>query len=243
MEQKHPHCQKPGHSQLKMIVTGLVLIAAGALWLMKNMDMLSEEAIHVIFSWQMLLISIGFISLFGQSGKVGGIIMMLIGGYFLTKHVPGMPQEFHQLFWPVVLITGGIAMVVFMIFRRRPHNISSGSVGLNDDFLDENTVFGGIERTVFSNSFKGGRLSQVFGGSKINLMNATLDPDYDNVIDVSCVFGGTNLIVPADWHVISKVNAVFGGVTDKRSSSRVDESKKITLKGTVVFGGIEIKTY
>ncbi|MFH0894025.1 MAG: DUF5668 domain-containing protein [Bacteroidota bacterium] len=242
MEANHYHCTK-GSSKGKIIIIGLVLISAGALWLMKNMGMLSEEAIHIIFSWKMILITIGFISLFGHNGKVGGVIMMLIGGYFLTKSLPGVPQEFHQLFWPVVLIAAGIIVIIFLFFRARPSSISSGSVGVSDDYLEEMTVFGGIERTVYSKNFKGGKLSQVFGGSKLNLMNATLDPNNDNVIDLTCVFGGSTIIVPPDWHIKVKVNSIFGGFVDKRSQQSVDDSKSITIRGSIIFGGGEIKTY
>jgi hypothetical protein len=69
------------------------------------------------------------------------------------------------------------------------------------------------------------------------------------VLDLTQIFGGTKLIVPHHWKVQSKdLVAVFGGVEDKRpmlgSTSPTDENSKVlVLKGTCIFGGIDIKSY
>ena len=65
-------------------------------------------------------------------------------------------------------------------------------------------------------------------------------------IDVTQVFGGTKLIVPANWHIKSELVAIAGGVEDKRhQASPEDESpnKTLILRGTCIFGGIDIKSY
>ena len=65
------------------------------------------------------------------------------------------------------------------------------------------------------------------------------------VIDVTMMFGGTTLVIPADWKVRSEVVCIFGGIDEKRSmihpSMQMD--KVLILKGTVIFGGIDIKSY
>ncbi|MGV3538590.1 MAG: hypothetical protein ACO1OQ_02200, partial [Rufibacter sp.] len=65
------------------------------------------------------------------------------------------------------------------------------------------------------------------------------------VLEVTQIFGGTSLIVPANWRVRSEVAAVFGGVDEKRSFAVAakDSDKLLVLKGTLLFGGIEIKSY
>ncbi len=81
------------------------------------------------------------------------------------------------------------------------------------------------------------------GGAEINLMQADLQ--HNIVLEVNNVFGGTKLIVPSNWDVKNEVSAVFGGIEDKRSinTSVPDQDKILILKGTCVFGGIEVSNY
>jgi len=80
----------------------------------------------------------------------------------------------------------------------------------------------------------------VFGGSKIDLTNATLSSN-TNEIEIVVVFGGTELIVPSDWNIRIEVFNIFGGFSDKTSPSQVDLNKTLIIKGVAVFGGGEIK--
>jgi predicted membrane protein len=81
------------------------------------------------------------------------------------------------------------------------------------------------------------------GGSEIDLTQADFTGTI--TIDVTAVFGGTKLLVPPTWDVQNDISAVFGGVDDKRQLAGVplDRTKVLVLEGSVVFGGIEIKSY
>jgi hypothetical protein len=60
------------------------------------------------------------------------------------------------------------------------------------------------------------------------------------------VFGGVKLVVPPHWTVYNELDGVFHGVDDKRKFNTVTGSpteKIVVLKGSVVFGGIEIRSY
>ena len=59
------------------------------------------------------------------------------------------------------------------------------------------------------------------------------------------MFGGTKLIVPDDWQVKSDVLSLFGGFSDKRHirPDEVKENKILLLKGVVMFGGVEVKSF
>ena len=53
-------------------------------------------------------------------------------------------------------------------------------------------------------------------------------------------------MVPPNWEVRSESVAVFAGIEDKRNllpGSRFDPNKVLIIKGTSVFGGIEIKSF
>ena len=119
------------------------------------------------------------------------------------------------------------------------------SPGVTDtsEFVEINAVFGGIKKIVLSKNFRGGEINTFMGGAEINLQQADIKQPVS--LEVNNVFGGTKIIIPSNWDIKNEVTAVFGGVEDKRSInlSTPDVSKSIILRGTCVFGGIEIKNF
>ena len=89
----------------------------------------------------------------------------------------------------------------------------------------------------------GGDITNIFGGTEINLTQA--DIQGVATIDVTTIFGGAELIVPSHWSVKSEIVTIFGGVEDKRTVATITETpeKALVLKGTIIFGGIEIKSF
>ncbi|HWS00387.1 MAG TPA: LiaF domain-containing protein, partial [Prolixibacteraceae bacterium] len=111
----------------------------------------------------------------------------------------------------------------------------------NKDYLDETAIFGGRNMSLVSEHFRGGKITSIFGGSKINLLYCK--PVEGCVIDVVTIFGGTKIFVPENWNVKTEVVSIFGGFEDKRGNSvisRVDQSKIVVFKGSAIFGGGEI---
>jgi hypothetical protein len=107
-------------------------------------------------------------------------------------------------------------------------------------------VFGGVKKNIISKNFRGGETVTIFGGTEINLTQA--DVNGGVVLDLTQIFGGTKLIVPPHWRIQSKdMVAIFGGVDDKRpllSNASTEETNKVLiLKGTCIFGGIDIRSY
>ena len=65
------------------------------------------------------------------------------------------------------------------------------------------------------------------------------------ILDVFTLFGGTTLIVPANWKVQIDAVSILGGLNDKRrvAASELDQSKVLVIKGVVMLGGIDIKSF
>jgi predicted membrane protein len=127
---------------------------------------------------------------------------------------------------------------------RDEHNRDSYYSTAQDEYLDCTAVFGSIKKNIITKDFKGGEINAVFGGAEINLMQADINGSV--VLEINQVFAGTKLIVPPHWEIKSELAAVLGSVEDKRPIQRditVDGSKVLVLKGTTVFGGIDIKSY
>ncbi|MEO6977238.1 MAG: hypothetical protein ABI113_02635, partial [Mucilaginibacter sp.] len=43
-----------------------------------------------------------------------------------------------------------------------------------DDYINTTTVFGGVKKTILSKDFRGGQISQLFGGTELDFTHADL---------------------------------------------------------------------
>ena len=112
------------------------------------------------------------------------------------------------------------------------------------DFIKIDSVFSGVNRTILSKNFQGGKIACVFGGAEIDLTQADITGTV--TIKMEVVFGGVKLIVPSNWGVQSDIDGAFHNVDDKRkynSAITADPNKMLILRGSAVFGGVEVKSY
>lgn len=231
------------HLQSNRAIIGVVLVIVGAFLIMRNTGIFPGFIDHVIFSWPMLLVTIGLVITLGSSdNKTGGIIVMAVGAFFLIPHIFRETFNFN-MFWPSVFIIIGL---IFIFTKRKGgwHGISSVSQA-GDDFIDIINIFSGGERQIVTDNFKGGKITSIFGGSEIDLTQAKLAPGISE-LEIACIFGGTTIIVPTDWNIKVEVVPVLGGFGDERKLNlgrAVDTSRQLIIKGAVVFGGGEIKSY
>jgi predicted membrane protein len=222
----------------KSLAFGILVLAFGFTWLLRNFGMINDTVWDHIISWQMLLIAIGLVNVFNGHGRVFGAILILVGGFFLLSDIYEWPVTFTKIFWPSLLILGGVFLLAgsHKIFRKRHLLIEKG-----EDYIEEVCVFSGSDRMVHSKSFKGGKIVSVFGGSKLDFSRTIMEPGtYE--MEVVSVFGGSSLIVPADWNIKVEIFSIFGGYEDKRRIGQIDYSKTLILRGVAVFGGGEVKT-
>jgi predicted membrane protein len=76
----------------------------------------------------------------------------------------------------------------------------------------------GLTKASFSKSFRGGDITNIFGGTELDFTQADINGRV--VIDITQVFGGTKIIVPSNWQVVVDMSAIFAGVDDKRIKKR-----------------------
>ncbi|TSA26122.1 MAG: hypothetical protein D4R67_08565 [Bacteroidetes bacterium] len=229
--------------RMQKYVFGVIAIGAGLILLGLNAGMLPVTWKPVIFSWQMLLICIGVISLFGRDHYIPGIILILIGGIFIIPKFGMLPFSPHSLFWPAILIAIGL-IVLFKGLGRHGFRYHREEMVLEDGYINEETVFGGTKQRVTHKAFKGGRISCIFGGAEVDLTSAELAPG-EHTLEVSAIFGGATVIVPADWKIVVKNSSILGGFEDKRRNIKepADPSRVLIIKAEAIFGGGEIKSY
>lgn len=236
------------------IWTGLLLLLIGVVALLKSYV---ADFPTWLFTWQMLLIVLGlFVGLRHRFHGVAWFILLLVGGTFLANEY-FLQGQLRKHIWPMILILIG----AFFIFRSRQKpghysgaekKRSSCNDGFTlpgqetyskDDLIDTTSIFGGTKKIILSKNFKGGDIVNVFGGTELNLTQA--DINGTAILELTTIFGGTKLVVPSNWSVQSEAVTIFGGIEDKRQMPPSTEhpEKILLLKGTVIFGGIDIKSF
>jgi len=111
------------------------------------------------------------------------------------------------------------------------------------DRINERVIFSGVNRKLMTKNFQGGKATVIFGSLDLDLTQA----DFTGVIslDLEVGFGGVKLIIPPHWDVRTEVSNIAAGLEDKRMfrEGGVDTNKVLILKGTLLFSGLEIKSF
>ena len=249
--------------------TGLLFLLIGGVLLLRQTGYPFPEW---LFTWQMILIVVGlFIGARHGFKDYSWMIMVVVGLVFLSDDIwPGV--RLRQYAVPIIIITLGLLFILSPRrmcgghgrFRKHlprinepslsnmpmppfPNNDPMMSTSSDYDITQETeldivSIFAGVKKRVLSKQFKGGDIVCVFGGAEINLTNSDFASPV--VLDVTMIFGGTKLVIPANWELRSEVAAIFGGIDDKRPQpDNTIPEKTIILKGTLLFGGIEVNSF
>lgn len=247
----------------KLLIASLFILS-GVLLFARNVGWITDELFNIIVSWHSLLIILGIYSMIRRH-FIGGIILVLIGVYFLIGGLSWLPENSQTIVWPLALIAAGVAF--FVKSRRREQWIRHrmhhhhrewmkhgrpGRPGMNfaneqqqaesvDGFLQSDNTWGASRHVVLDEIFKGATVRTSFGGTTIDLRHTHIAPG-ETYIDVDCSWGGIEIYVPADWKVVFKCNAFFGGCDDKRwQNGSTDQECILVIRGNLSFGGLEVK--
>ena len=257
------------HHGLKIssIITGLLVIAAGGLLFLFNADVLDPVYKPVVFSWQMLLVALGFNGLFSRHSWFVGLVLMIAGGFFLLQKLVflGMLNISAMTFitkngWTILLIFVGLIILFHSVFKRnyffcQPNRFREKMeghckckadkwqrYGNETGYLDMNHVFSGAKEKLDMEVFRGGEVNCVFGGVELDFYNSRLAEGI-STLEINTVFGGAVLFIPIDWNIEIRRDLVFGGFDDNRPKPdfEVDKSRTLIIKASSVFGGGEIR--
>ena len=111
------------------------------------------------------------------------------------------------------------------------------------DRINESVILSGVNRKLMTKDFQGGKATVIFGGLDLDLTQV----DFKGIVtlDLEVGFGGVKLLVPPHWDVRTEVSNIAAGLEDKRMfrEGGVDTNKVLILKGTLLFSGLEIKSF
>jgi predicted membrane protein len=228
---------------------GFIIVTVGSLLLARQSG---ADIPRWLFDWPMILIVVGlFIGIRHRFSNPAWIILVGVGTFFMADHFIE-DFSFRQYIWPIVIITVGILMIVKPRRKDREEwkkkwrrNFEQEHLeNTGDELIETVNIFGSAKKNIITKNFKGGEATCVFGGVELHLGQADINGRAD--LEVTQVFGGAKLIVPADWQIhTNELVCVMGGFEDKRKnlSPNPDPNKVLAIRGTCIFGGIEIKSY
>jgi len=238
LHQRHEH----HHLTNNRAIIGFILVLVGLFLVLRNTGFFPDFIDHVVFSWPMLLVAVGLIMTLGSTEKTAGVIVMAVGGFFLIPMIFRETFHAYNMFWPSIFIIIG---VIFIVSRRRGIGAVTTKGIAGDDWVDYVNIFSGGERQIVSQSFKGGKITAIFGGIELDLTKANLALGRSE-LEIACIFGGATIIVPDDWFVTIEVTPILGGFNDSRKLNpgrTIDPAKQLIIRGAVIFGGGEVKSY
>jgi predicted membrane protein len=234
------------------ILWGALIAVIGLALLVDNLNIF--PGIRLYRFWPIILVVIGLMNIACRSGRFFGVILLILGAMFQLNELGYAHFGWNQI-WPIVLISVGLLVMWSSLEARRrlaspqsSNNEASAtaSVGDSRDLLNEVAIFGGVDRRVVTHDFRGGAINAIFGGVELDLSHAEMiQPQAE--LEVNAIFGGVELRVPDEWRVVSRNQAIFGGYDDKTGTSDLPDNpdsprKTLILTGSVIFGGVEIKS-
>jgi predicted membrane protein len=235
------HDKMKNHERYAGLVPGAIILAVGAIFLLNNMGIVRAGSFFQF--WPLCLVFAGLVKLADPCRRVWGVILLVIG-ILLQLNQLGYAHFAWGALWPIVLIAaGGMAMWSALQARRLADGLNASSVDPRTT-LNENAIFGGVQKRVNAREFRGGQLQAMFGGIEIDMRDADIDGT-EAVLHANAIFGGIELRVPETWYVAARGQGVFGGFTDSSrytATADPDKPKKtLIVAGMAVFGGVEIR--
>lgn len=110
-----------------------------------------------------------------------------------------------------------------------------------ENYIKVESIFGYAKKIIFSKNFLGGTMTNLFGSTEINLLQADIQQPV--ALDVFQLFGSTKIIVPPHWVVATTASCILSENDDRRVilTNVKDQNKCLYITGTSIFGNITIK--
>jgi predicted membrane protein len=225
------------------LIVGLAIATFGVVLVLDRLNL--AVAAQVLRFWPAVVIAVGAL-VYAQSRPFGsganGIVIMSIGGWLLLNSLGVLRVRFWEMFWPVMMIGIGSALVAQTVRRR-----SREAAGISaDDTVALFAILSGAKRVSASPRFRGGEVTAFMGGCQIDLSQATIPRGEEAILDVFAVIGGGEIVVPPSWAVVNSRVPIMGGVEDKRvpalpaSDPGAGEPPRLVLRGMLIMGGLHI---
>lgn len=226
---------------IKRILWGAAIAALGVII---GLNSFGVADINIFFDgwWTLFIIVPSFLGLFERDGRLVSLVFLLAGIALLLEAQDILSWELiSKLIVPVILVLVGLSIIFKDVFKDKAAAKIKELKNENPDYSGKefSALFSGQNLSFDGQVFDGCRLSAIFGGIKCDLSRAVIEKDA--VIEAEGIFGGVDIILPQDVNCVISSNSIFGGVSDKRKKTAPDSAPTVYIKGTAIFGGVDVK--
>lgn len=225
--------------RIKQVIWGVIFVCIGLLLGLNAMDVID---VTVFFDgwWTLFIIVPCVVGLITEKEKMGNLIGLLIG-VFLLLGCQGILTfgMMWKLLFPIIIVLIGIKLIFGNLFSRNGEKIMEKFREEKGKTCESTAIFSGEKMDFSGEVFQCAELNAVFGGLQCDLRNAIINEDC--AIEATAVFGGIDIFVPNNINVKTSSSSVFGGVTNKTQNCHIEGAPTLYIKGTCMFGGVDIK--
>jgi predicted membrane protein len=236
--------ERGGNCMNGRLFWGFILILLGVGLLLDQTGYINFGDIISLY-WPCILILIGIFGLFDRkSSKVWNSVLVIFGVLMQMRRLDYIDVDIFRLLFPIILIVVGISIIFNYGVKKNNNFADSEKRGRSnismEDTVDLFVIFSAIDTLNQSQTFKGGKISAIFGGIDLDLRKAKLNNN-EAFMDVTALFGGVDILVPDDWRVEMMGTPILGGWDNNTKPNLDPNAPVLKIRGTPIFGGIEVK--
>lgn len=224
---------RPSFSFNPQALVGLLVVAAGLLLTADNLGLV--ESANILRFWPVGVLAVGIVMLRRATdtpSRTWALFVTGVGAAWTLSRLFGWPVRLSMIF-PVGLVMIGLVII------QRAMGLERAASDTTSQTISDLAFWGGVERRVSTSLFRRADVTAIMGGVQLDFRAAAINGDA--VIDLFVFMGGVEIKVPPDWVVSNQVVAIMGGASDKSMGS-VDSKHRLTLRGFVLMGGVEVKS-
>ena len=223
------------------LIVGLFVIVAGVLLAIDRLGLVDVGPVWRF--WPVVLIALG-IGRLTQPRRSwgGGLVLLLLGGWFLVRELWIIDLRFADLL-PALVLLAGVTMVVTAVNhgrRRGEAGTDNPLVPSTSDTVEAFALLGGVNQATNSQQFRGGNATAILGSCQIDLRQAKM-AGAEVVIDTFAWWGGVEILVPETWSVVVHGFSLLGTFEDATDQPVEGTSPRLIVRGMTLMGGVEIK--
>ena len=221
------------------LIFGLIIMFVGVILALDVLELVNAR--EILRYWPVVLLAFGIADLTQTSdrgSRLRGGLLTFFGGWWLLTTLRVLPSHSWRLFWPLLLVLAGAALVAQTMKRR--DEAPRGEVSQLVTIIG---ILGGGNRTSNANPFRGGDLIAFMGGGQVDLRRAIIPPGEQATIDVMSMMGGFEIIIPETWAVDDRTMPIMGGVgNETRFTAQPGVAPPtLILRGILFMGGVNIR--
>jgi predicted membrane protein len=215
------------------LVTGLVLIALGVVFLLGSLDVIDQPGAVVASWWPLVLVALG-VGLAIEQRRIGaGPLLFAAVGVVLLAATTDVVALQARVVWPVVLIAVGAWLILQPVLRRTS---GEGSDAVRPALT---AVFGDRKLRSRARGFEAATITTLFGDVDLDLRE--VEPAAPMTVDITGIFGDIDVLAPAGWRVELTTGGLFSDIEHHPPpQTPPTDAPHLRVRGFSLFGDVRV---